>query len=150
MATSYLGRKDLPRGLRNNNPGNLIQTNIKWKGKLNNSTDSRFEQFIDLKHGLRALYRQINSDVNKRQLNLSKLISKYAPAHENNTKAYIQFVAQATGINPYASIDLNDENLKTIAKAIVSMENGSQYAHLISENDYNEAFSILGLAIKKK
>ncbi len=150
MAKSFLGRQDLPRGLRNNNPGNLIQTSIGWKGKLSSPTDSRFEQFIDLKHGIRALYRQLNSDVNRRGLNLSELINKYAPAHENNTTAYIQFVSQQTGITPYSKIELNSENLIQLVKAIVSIENGSQYSHLITEQDYQEAFQILGLRIKKK
>lgn len=150
MAKSFLGKQNLPRGLRNNNPGNIIQTNIGWKGKLNNPTDSRFEQFIDLKHGIRALYRQLNSDVNKRGLNLHELINKYAPAHENNTTAYIQFVTQQTGISPFSKIELDSENLVQLAKAIISIENGSQYGHLITNQDYNDAFEILGLSIKKK
>lgn len=150
MAKSFLGREELPRGLRNNNPGNIIQTSIGWKGKLSNPTDSRFEQFIDLKHGVRALYRQLNSDVNKRGLNLHELINKYAPAHENNTTAYIQFVAKQTGISPFSKIELDSENLVQLTKAIISIENGSQYIHLITDKDYNDAFQILGLSIKKK
>lgn len=34
---------DHPRGIRNNNPANLIKTSIPWNGKLANNTDGRFE-----------------------------------------------------------------------------------------------------------
>lgn len=150
MAKSYLNQTNLPRGLRNNNPGNLIKTGIAWKGEVSKNTDGHFEQFVDLKHGIRALYKQLYTDIQVRSLNLRKLIHKYAPAHENNTENYIDYVSKKTGINPNYPIDLNYTNLVTIAKAIVSIENGSQYSHLISESDYEEAFSIAGLTIKKK
>ena len=56
MAKSYLNRTDLPRGIRNNNPGNLIYTTIAWEGKISyaNNRDwsgtptnivKKFEQF---------------------------------------------------------------------------------------------------------
>ena len=34
MEKSYLNNSALPRGLRNNNPGNLVQTSIAWLGKV--------------------------------------------------------------------------------------------------------------------
>ncbi len=54
-----LNGKKIPRGWRNNNPGNLIKTMIQWKGKLPylSNTDSKFEQFVDFKHGIRALIK---------------------------------------------------------------------------------------------
>ena len=42
------------RGLRNNNPGNIIKTSISWQGKVSGS-DSRFETFDSVENGLRAV-----------------------------------------------------------------------------------------------
>ena len=38
--SSFLGRKELTRGIRNNNPGNLVLTNIAWQGKIPNSQNT--------------------------------------------------------------------------------------------------------------
>ena len=44
-----------PRGLRNNNPLNIIKSeNINWKGEVKPSTDRNFAQFETKEYGLRA------------------------------------------------------------------------------------------------
>ena len=126
MAKSYLNRTDLPRGIRNNNPANLIKTGIAWKGEVTTNTDGHFEQFKELKYGIRALYRQLYTDIEERNMNLRQLINKFAPSFENNTTAYIEFISKKTGISPSYPIKLDSEILITIAKAIISIENGSQ------------------------
>ena len=45
------------RGKRNNNPFNIIKnTSNAWLGKVPSdlSNDSKFEQFLDIKYGIRA------------------------------------------------------------------------------------------------
>lgn len=147
MAKSYLGQMNLPRGIRNNNPGNLVKTSITWLGKVEHSknTDSRFEQFIELRYGIRALMRDVMTDISKGKNTVSALITEFAPAFENNTTAYINTVANMVGIAVNFPItQLTDVLLIKICKAIVYVENGASYSSYISDQDYNSAIAILG------
>lgn len=45
-----------PRGIRNNNPGNIKKTSDKWEGlNADQSKDDTFCQFSDAKYGIRAM-----------------------------------------------------------------------------------------------
>ena len=157
MYKSYLNNTTLPRGLRNNNPGNLIRTSIAWDGKvaLYNNPDSKFEQFIELRYGLRALMRDIISDFKDGSDTVRKLISEFAPAHENNTIAYINSVSQMLGITADTQINnLTAVQLIAFCKAIVRVENGASFDSYITDADYSDAYAILGInlgtIVKKK
>ena len=155
---SFLNTENLPRGLRNNNVGNIIKTKLDWLGKVPHAynTDKRFEQFIELKYGIRALFRDILNDVKKGQNTIYKLISSYAPPSENNTIAYISSVSKATGLAPHTKIKALDKTmLIALAKSITHIENfGGQnlkYSALVKDSDYEEAFAILNdTEVKKK
>jgi len=113
------------RGFKLNNPGNLRKSDNAWKGKIA-SDDAEFEQFGTIEDGLRAMMLNIK---NKKELHgietLADMISNYAPPSENDTDGYIQFVADRTGIDPRAPIDLADKSLLVpITKAMVEMEQG--------------------------
>lgn len=145
--TSYLGNSNLPRGLRNNNPGNLVQTSISWQGKvpLSQNTDSRFEQFYELRYGIRALMRDIISDYGKGSNTITAIISEFAPAFENNTAGYINTVSNMIGIAHNAIMpSLTKELLVGLCKAIVYVENGAGFSNYISDKDYQDALAILG------
>lgn len=151
MYTNYLNRNDLPRGLRNNNPGNLVRSNNAWLGKIpyNQSLDSRFEQFIELRYGIRALMRDIYSDYTKKnKKTVVELINEFAPDFENNTAAYINTVVKIIGSNLIG--ELTHDKMIAICKAIIYVENGSGYSKYISDKDYNDAIAILGIQLKKK
>lgn len=151
MYTNYLNRTDLPRGLRNNNPGNLVRSNNAWKGKIpyNQSTDSRFEQFIELRYGIRALMRDIYSDfTRKNKKTVIEIISEFAPSFENNTQAYINTVIKIIGSNIIG--ELTQEKMIALCKAIILVENGSSYSKYVSDKDYQDAISILDISLKKK
>lgn len=116
-----------PRGIRNNNPGNLVITSIAWKGKVPvaQNTDKHFEQFTSPLFGIRAMFMDVRGDVEKDGLNtVRKLISVYAPAFENNTQSYIDFIAKQLGISPDAKI--TSDKYLPLMKAIIQMENGKQ------------------------
>lgn len=118
----------LSRGLRNNNPGNLIKTNLPWKGKVphDKNPDERFEQFTSIVWGLRAMIMDVVGDITtKGQNTIRKLITKYAPAHENDTEAYINGVARQIGITPDAIIDVKQPIIQKLILAMVKIENGS-------------------------
>jgi len=147
MAKSYLNQSGLPLGLRNNNPGNLVKTSIAWDGKIPVSQNSGvFEQFYELRYGLRALMKQLVTDMSRGLTTISLIINKYSPPHENNTAAYIQTVSNVMGIGPNQAITaLNKAFLLKMVKAIVSVEIGSNYAHYVTSQDYEDAFAIAGL-----
>ncbi len=152
MYKSYLNRKDLPRGLRNNNPGNLIKTNETWLGKVPHASnpDSRFEQFIELRYGIRAKFRDLITDINKGKNTITSLIHEFAPPFENNTASYIATVVRLTGISALSKIELTQETLISLAKAISYVENGSDFTKYVTDKDYQDAMDILGINLPKK
>ncbi len=112
------------RGIRNNNPGNLILTNINWQGKVPraSNTDGKFEQFTSPLMGIRAMYLDIRGDVRRGADTLRKLITRYAPPSENNTAAYIATVAKAIGKG--ADQTLTAADFPALLAAIIKHENG--------------------------
>lgn len=116
-----------PRGLRNNNPGNLRLTSIPWKGKVppEQNTDGAFEQFESPAWGVRALWLDVTGKIERRGLdNIAALLSVYAPPSENDTAAYIASVSQSVGIGPEAT--LRPEHYVPLVQAIIKHENGAQ------------------------
>lgn len=136
------GNLALPRGIRNNNPGNLILTNIQWRGKVpnNQNTDGHFEQFIHLPYGLRAMIKDIFNDINKGKDTLLTLIPDYAPEYENDTTNYINTISIWTGITPTTLLTKQKEQTRSLIKAMARLENGGEY---ITNNDFNQAWSLL-------
>jgi hypothetical protein len=124
MSEIGLGEK---RGIRNNNPGNLVITSIPWKGKVPvaKNTDGKFEQFTKSVDGIRAMFIDLRGDIEKDGLNtIRKLINEYAPKFENNTAAYVQSVASQVGIG--ADTRVLPANYFSLVKAIIKHENGKQ------------------------
>ena len=115
------------RGIRNNNPGNLVITSAAWKGKtpVAKNTDGHFEQFSSHLYGIRAMFRDIRGDIETDGLNtVTKLINTYAPPHENNTIAYITAVSGALKKSAHARIVPAD--YPALIAAIIKHENGVQ------------------------
>lgn len=81
------------RGIRNNNPFNIKKSSYKWIGKVE-SNDPVFEQFKDLKYGCRAGLKLLLNYVRKGFDTPSKIIHRFAPTSENNTKNYIDFIVR--------------------------------------------------------
>ena len=115
------------RGIRNNNPGNIVKSEIAWQGKVAGQ-DPRFETFETPEAGIRALGKNLVAYQDKHGRNtVSSIISAWAPASENNTGAYIANVSKALGVAPDAPINVKDPAvMKKLAGAIITQENGSQ------------------------
>lgn len=91
----------LPRGIRNNNPLNIRKSPSRWVGKLTPSTDPDFEQFDTLEHGIRAAVRIIRTYILKYGCNTpATIIARWAPASENNTQMYINYVSKNALLSP--------------------------------------------------
>lgn len=115
-----------PRGIRNNNPGNIRHGSAKWQGMAAQQTDANFVQFVSPEYGIRALSILIGNYYTKNGLNtVRKIISRYAPNTENNTEAYAQAVAKAIGVVPDTIINVNTHKV-ALVEAIIQHENGKQ------------------------
>ena len=118
--------KPQPRGIRNNNPGNLrANPDIMWKHQNGIDADG-FLIFDDPVFGIRALAMVLRHYVEYNNLTMiATMIRKFAPDTENDTEAYIKAVAEYTGIGPYETVDLKAQG-RAIVKAIILHENGEQ------------------------
>ncbi len=119
----------LPRGIRNNNPGN-IRWGQNWQGlkKDGKQQDPSFCVFINAVYGIRALAKVLKNYQRLYGLDTTrKIINRYAPPNENQTLAYIQSVAQQLGMTADTKVDLSETGVLTVfIKAIIRHENGIQ------------------------
>ena len=118
--------KELPRGIRNNNPGNVERTSERWLGMSDNQTDNRFLVFNTPEYGIRCLQRLLINYQERHNINtIRKIIDRWAPSVENNTSAYVWHVSRLTGFDPDESLDLLDKHINiSVTKAIIRHENG--------------------------
>ncbi len=139
---TYLGQSGKPRGVRNNNPGNIeySPTNL-WTGKIpfTQNNDGRFEQFVEWRYGVRALIKLLSTYI-VRYGTIEKMIRVYAPSFENNTAAYIQAVSNETGYPSKQVLTTTKETLQKLTIAVAKHEVGSGY---VTEEDFNNAYNIL-------
>lgn len=121
-----IGGGGVPRGVRNNNPGNIeANPRSRWQGQT--GSDGRFARFETPLQGLRALSRDLGTKMGRGQTTIRSILSQYAPPSENNTAAYITAVSRRLGIGPDDRIDPNDVRARAgLMAAIVQHENGQQ------------------------
>ena len=119
----------LPRGYRNNNPGNIrINSANNWLGKVTPNTDGVFEQFSSMSYGYRAMMVLIRNYIKQGYITVADIISKWAPNNENHTDNYINFVCNATGFIPKNVIDpINKQQMTALVRAIAQYENGKNH-----------------------
>lgn len=122
--------KKVPRGIRNNNPLN-IRKGSNWKGLREVQTDPAFCQFKSMVWGIRAAFRLMHNHITgfggsrPRRETVSELVSVWAPATENDTKAYIANVCKWADCTPATHIDPHDDVLIiSIARAMAKVECG--------------------------
>lgn len=115
----------IPRGIRNNNPLNIRIGNT-WLGEVTNPTDNEFEQFVHVCYGLRAGFVLLKRYINRYKLNtIEKIISRWAPHNENNTRSYINQVARGMNITPDTPLLYEDKNrMCALVYEMVYVENG--------------------------
>ena len=118
-------KQRIPRGIRNNNPLNLRVGN-NWKGEVSQPTDHTFEQFTEMKWGVRAAFVVLRNYIQRHKCNtIRKIISRWAPANENNTLAYIATVSQRANIQPDEPISFDNTcQMIALLLAMCFVENG--------------------------
>lgn len=121
--------ENIPRGIRNNNPGNIRHNvNNRWVGLSPCQNDKDFCVFISAKYGIRALSIILRNYQSKYGLKTVKeIINRYAPLIENNTNSYVKSVCQFLGITDNTPINVEEEYIMLcLLKAIIRHENGIQ------------------------
>jgi len=127
----YMARK--PRGIRNNNPGN-IRPGSRWVGIVGD--DGGYLIFDTPENGIRALGKNLLTYYNRYGLNtVRSIISRWAPpvgkdpvtgkAYTQATESYIAAVARALSVAPDTVIHVPNF-LQPLATAIIKHENGMQ------------------------
>ncbi|WZX60577.1 hypothetical protein AAFR86_12575 [Salmonella enterica subsp. diarizonae serovar 58:r:z53] len=101
---------------RFNNPANLRYA---AGYETANTRSGKFAVFPSLDEGVLASAKQLQIYGTKGINNIHDIISKWAPSNENNTKAYIGHVVNATGRSEFEKLNLNDT--RTLAKLITAM-----------------------------
>lgn len=126
-----------PRGIRNNNPGNLEHSATNdWKGLADHgqmtdeqAAESRFCVFSDPRYGIRAIAKLMQSYQKRYKLrSIAEIFQRYAPRQDNNdTRAYADAVAKAVGVGVNDTISVRDYGtIKSMVVAIIQHENGMQ------------------------
>lgn len=130
-----------PRGLRNNNPGNIKETRPDyWEGQA--GSDGTFAIFAAPEFGIRAMARVLLNYQRLHGINsVAGIIQRWAPASENKTGAYIAHVAQVLGLRPEMPFDV-ETKLPELVKVIIKHENGQQ--------PYSDELIQRGLAMAKE
>lgn len=114
-----------PRGIRNNNPGN-IRRGEPWQGLAPEQTDPDFCVFESPEYGIRAMARVLINYRKKHGIHtLQGIVTRWAPPEENDTAAYVRHVAEACGVHPLAIVKVEDL-LPELVPAIIRHENGVQ------------------------
>lgn len=128
-----------PRGIRNNNPGNIEASSIQWRGQI--GQDGRYAKFDTAVNGIRAMLLEIFDSIERDGDNtLRKLIAQWAPSTENNTAAYIADVVLQTGLNADKLLDYR-ANAISVAKGITRHENGF---NPYTEQQFRDAYYAAG------
>lgn len=109
------------RNVLNYNPGNLIDTNIAWKGVI--GAEAGFEKFATPELGFRALALNLKNKMNK-GMTLQQIIYSWAPPHENNSAAYALFVSKQLGVG--LNQQITDADIANMAKFISWYEGDNQ------------------------
>jgi len=117
---------NMPRGIRNNNPGNIEYNGTSWRGLAEPPHDGRYCIFTDAVYGIRAMARILKTYYQKHGLNtVSGIINRWAPPVENNTSAYIEHVARVVGVSEHEPFNVLDK-LPELIEVIIQHENGVQ------------------------
>lgn len=106
QASGQMPERRLSRAERNNNPGNLEFRG--QRGATREDGEGRFAKFGSTEEGVAALARQLQLYGSRGIDTIEEIISKYAPASENNTSAYINAMVNRLKVSANQQLDLND------------------------------------------
>jgi hypothetical protein len=111
------------RGLRNNNPLNIRKSADVFQGEIK-SEDKAFKAFKSMAYGYRAAFKLLYNYYDKYKLDtIRKMITRWAPEKENDTKAYIGVVSKKAKIRPDTVLFFERDEMCAIVAAMSEVEN---------------------------
>lgn len=124
-STPATGDKSLPRGLRNNNPGNIRYGQFAQSQGAVGKDSGGFAIFQTAEDGLRALGELLRSYARRGLNTVRGVINRWAPPSENNTGAYVGAVAKRLGVGEAQALDMTDPKvIAGLTGEITRHENG--------------------------
>ena len=117
------------RGIRNNNPGNIRNSERNdWKGEVSKADkkDQVFEEFETMSDGVRAMMRLLQKYQRSYNLHTVKeIVERWAPRNENDTAAYVRTVCKEMQMQECCGLDLTDKGtMCALVDAMCYVENG--------------------------
>ena len=103
-----------------NNPGN-IEAGKPFAGQTGNTYADRFTVFDSPQMGIRAMFRDLRTKMNRYEGDVSKIINQYAPRSENPA-TYEQYVLDQVGSK------VTEDNLDDLVRAMIRFENTPKVA----------------------
>lgn len=117
----------LPRGIRNNNPGNVRLSDDAWQGEVHPGTDKSFIQFDTMANGVRCTAKILLGYQTRGLHTVRGMVNRWAPPTENDTDAYVKAVAAECSVDPDDMIALGLTMLRLMCIAIFHHENGGDF-----------------------
>lgn len=114
-----------PRGIRNNNPGNIRHGDTIWTGQAVTQPDPAFVTFVAPEYGIRAIAKILLTYERDGLTTIGQVINRWAPPAENDTDAYVEAVCNECAAGANTQVNIHDMLLPLI-KAIIQHENGKQ------------------------
>lgn len=113
-----------PRGIRNNNPGNIEASGWTRDQPGFVGDDGRFAKFASYEDGVRAGETLVRNYIQRGYNTIEKIVERWAPASENgaSTANYIRYVADRVGVDPGSAV--NGDLAPRIFQAKIEFENG--------------------------
>lgn len=117
--------KNISRGLRNNNPGNIRHNGDVWQGEAAGS-DKAFKTFKNMAYGYRAMFVTLQTYQKKYGLKtIRQMVSRWAPEIENDTNNYVNRVSEWSLIGADIQVTATHKDVMVpIVAAMSRMENG--------------------------
>jgi len=115
---------DEPRGIRTNNPGNIIKDKRnKWRGAT--ACMDSFECFVRPEYGIRALIKVLHTYHYKHGLvTLRGIITRWSSTDQED---YLDFVSGELGLDPNEQFTFdNPAFVAALTESIIYFENGKQ------------------------
>ena len=147
-----IGRQKLPRGIRNNNPGNIEDGPFARSQPGYKGSDGRFAIYETPEAGTAAKTALLGSYGRKGINTVEGVVNRWAPPTENDSGSYAQFVSQKLGVDPRAPLDMNDPRvLSELSSAIAERETGRAAAPSnVSAMSDEALMAALGGSAKRK
>jgi len=115
-----------PRGIRNNNPGNIRYGDFAYKNGATGRDSGGFAIFPSMEAGVAAQRALLQNYLLQGNDTIRKVVSKYAPSSENDTSGYIAEVSRKLGVG--ADQKLSSANIDALSSAIFAREVGAKNA----------------------